>query len=57
MAMMIEIFGYRQLRIEARVLKNHTEACTHGMRVLHQALAENLRFSTSRGKQSRKNFE
>jgi hypothetical protein len=49
MTMMVEIFGYRQLRIKARMLKNHTEACTHGVRVLHQALAKNLRLATGCG--------
>jgi hypothetical protein len=49
MAMVLEIFDHRQLGIEARVLKNHTEACPHGVRILNQALAENLRISTGRG--------
>jgi len=57
MAMVLEIFDYRQLGIEARVLENHTEACTHSVRILDQALAENLSISTGRGQQRRKNFE
>jgi hypothetical protein len=57
MAMMVEIFGYPQFAIEARVLKNHTETRTHGMRVLHYALAEHMCLAASCRQQRRKNFE